>query len=471
MRLNVSSSETFQDSLVDELRAISTGLVYEPVGTGGSEAAPLEQELNVIEMILRARSGPRPPWRGGAALGVARAPRPSRERALLSALRQGTLDPLRGRAVTRAEPGLDERAARAILARVVSIDRAARAAIRRIERNRRFRDTPMPTGSTLYESVDEPALVRLHALQRRSRRAAVAIRRGLSQAADGPPPAVGGGREAGRFGTLAAGRREVGGFGVFTPARRGGQADGFGRMQGSGRIGTFGRAGPGQLARAILGPKPEGVVRPLSALYERWVMVRVVEALRAAGLEGGSIHDALIRDERKGDWRDFDDDAAVTLGATANRIVRVRFEPWIHSRNVAVMRGDGLYRSGDAPHSWRPDMVLQIEDAARAARQAWSSGVPVVRAVIIIDAKLAPVLRMTHWQQVQKYRFIRASANDARVVRHVYIASPRGKTALPPDAATGSDSPEVLTLSPEPASRDETAASLERLAGSVRALL
>lgn len=119
MRSSGSSSETFHDSLVDELRAISTGLVYEPVGTGGSEAAPLEHELNMIEAVLRARRGPRPAGQFPT-LDRTSVARPSRERLLLAALQQPAGGPSRGRPAARtarAGSGLDERSARAMLDR------------------------------------------------------------------------------------------------------------------------------------------------------------------------------------------------------------------------------------------------------------------------------------------------------------------------------------------------------------------
>lgn len=476
MPSSASSSDTFLATLVDELRAISDGLVYEPVGTGGAESAPLERELRVIESALQARRHAPIATRGALRL--------SRERALLRALERADENapgsgPATGRgswlrapslsehrvgpgssfgtphlsvaeagraprsamgsrrpALLRA-PDLDERSARAMLARANAIDRDTRAAIRRIERNRRFRDTPMPTGSTLYQSVDEPALARLRDLQHRSQRVAAELRRRFAE---------------GAFSGTATGGWAVRPRQPLRETTRASRAD-----------------SPYPAASGT--PRPQGVPRPLSALYERWVMLRVVEALRDAGLEGGSMHDALIRDERKGYWRDFDDEAAVTFTGTQDRIVRVRFEPWIHPRNVAIMQGEGLYRAGDALHSWRPDIVIQIDDAARPALEHRGVGLPAVRACIIIDAKLAPVLRMTHWQQVQKYRFVRASANDARVVRNLFIASPAGRTQLPPEASTDAASPEILVLSPQPARRAETAAALRRLAANVLALL
>ncbi len=237
----------------------------------------------------------------------------------------------------------------ATLARLREMAAAARGAIRSIERNRRYRDVPTAQGApTLYQAHDVPR--------------STALRQALKGAQ-----------------SLAHHLRNL----PALPAARA----------------TLARE-PASHARAEL---------PLSALYERWVYLRLIRAFQQ-GMAGPPAAHATLGDL----------ELAEAEGAefhANDRTVRIRFEPWILSREVAIASGHALYRAGAVTHAWRPDTVIQIEEGVRA-------GIPVVRDVYIIDAKLAASPRDEVWDQVAKYRHIRASTNDERVVRMIALALP-----------------------------------------------
>ncbi|MEX2285267.1 MAG: hypothetical protein WEE89_22470 [Gemmatimonadota bacterium] len=147
---------------------------------------------------------------------------------------------------------------------------------------------------------------------------------------------------------------------------------------------------------------------PLSMLYERWVYLQLVGALQSRLQAAGE--PAL----------------SVELEAAAfvvhDSVIRIRLEPWIPVRELAIAGGHALYRAGAATHPWRPDVIIQIERGARA-------GIPIVEHAYVIDAKLASSSRDAIWEQVVKYRYICAAIDDRRVVRTIALALPTSRPA------------------------------------------
>src|SRR5688572_2235227 len=201
-------AQPWHRALVDELRDVSTGLVYDIAGAEGAAPSPLLAELRVVEAALRSAE---------QSLDVK--PMRVREdaRGIETLLWRGTRAlPMRA----TAPPIHARRSRRELRQRVDELAASAHTAIRAIERNRRYRDTPMSTGASLYQSSDLPRLRELQRVERAARALAVRI-------AQLPASAV-----------------------VALPRLAGGEA-----------------------AQAL---------RPLAALYERWVFLQIVRAFHGS---------------------------------------------------------------------------------------------------------------------------------------------------------------------------------------------
>jgi hypothetical protein len=322
-------------ALVDELRDVSTGLVYDVAGAEGTAPSPLLAELRVLERALHD------------AEHTARS-RPARVRAdargLATLLTRGE-NAVRAKA-TRAPAG-GQRSLRELRQRIDELAASAHAAIRTIERNRRYRDTPMTGTASLYQISDLPRLRELQRAQRTARALAARIAR--------------------------------------LPANA---------------MVTLPRTYTGEAAQAL---------RPLAALYERWVFLQIVHAFH--GSLDSSVVAALLR------GGDFDERTEYVRTLRGERSIRIRFEPWILTRELAVTGGHGVYRRAGVAHAWRPDILITMERGVRA-------GIPIVTGAWVIDAKLATAARRELWDQVLKYSEMCASIDDARVVRSIGLALP-----------------------------------------------
>jgi hypothetical protein len=336
-------------ALVADLAALSTGLVHDPVAASAA-TSPLMVELRALDAALRSAASTRqqPHRPAGAA----------EARALATAL--GSRHP-RGRpAGTPAVPGaaahdgFTAHGKRQLRQRIRDVAAIAHAAARSIERNRRYRDTPMSTGASLYQAQDVPRLEALQVLIRAAR--ALAARAALL-----PDDAI-----------------------VLLPARR-----------------------------SVLAP---GSRRPLSALYERWVFFEIVRALH--GPLDDAVLQSLLGGPRAGIGGDIAERAHYVRTRPDGRTIRVRFEPWVVTRELAIAGGHGVYRSAAIAHAWRPDVLIQVEAGSG------STDVPVVTDVWAVDAKLASAPRRELWEQVLKYGDIRAAIDDSPVVRSIALALP-----------------------------------------------
>ena len=328
-------AQPWHRALVDELREVSTGLVYDIAGAEGAAPSPLLAELRLLEAALRSAEQ-------SLAVRLTRVREDARgmETLLCRGTRVVPVRPI-------APPLLHaRRSARELRQRVDDLAASAHTAVRAIERNRRYRDTPMSTGASLYQSSDLPRLRELQRVQRAARALAVRI-------AHLPAHAV-----------------------VTLPR-------------------TVGEA-----AQAL---------RPLAALYERWVFLQIVRAFH------GSLDSAVTASLLSGG--DFDERTEYVRAIRGDRTVRVRFEPWILTRELAVTGGHGVYRRAGVAHAWRPDILITVEHGMRA-------GIPIVTGAWVIDAKLATAARRELWDQVLKYSGMCASIDDARVVRSIGLALP-----------------------------------------------
>jgi len=206
----------------------------------------------------------------------------------------------------------------------------------------------------------------------------------------------------------------------------------------------------------------ERAQRPISAMYERWVFLEIVRAFHGA-------LDAKVVDQLLGPGdsmaRDFDE--RTQYAATMHECtVRIRFEPWILSRELSIAFEHGLYRGAALAHAWRPDIVIQVERGTRG-------GIPVISDAWIIDAKLSAAPRRELWTQVLKYADIRASSNDTAVVRMVALALPApddGGIAFFESLPAGAPVPlRVLPLLPGQRTRSGAAALASLVAAVISA--
>lgn len=332
-------AQPWHRAMIAELEAVSPGLVFDPVGAGGISESPLYQELRALEAVLREAEA------GDASRAI---PLRITTRNLAARTRLPPRRPSRAPSASR-EPVPN--AIRDFRGRISRIIATAEAAIRSIERSRRYRDTPTAKQSTLYADVDVP---RLEALQKIVRAA-----RMLTARASSLPDST---------------RLRVPRVSLLTQ-----------RAQ-----------------------------RPISAMYERWVFLEIVRAFH--GTLDGHIIEQLLGPGESATVRDFDERTQY-VATMHNCTLRIRFEPWIPIRELSIAFEHGLYRGPALAHAWRPDIVIQVERGTRA-------GIPVVSDAWIIDAKLATAPRRDLWSQVLKYADIRASSNDASVVRMIALALP-----------------------------------------------
>jgi hypothetical protein len=400
-----SRSDELRLALTDTLLPISPGLVYDPVSSG-ADPAPLEIELRQIETALRESD--RVALRRD--IGPIDRPRP---RDLVRGLQRGSIAARYGPRflLTRIAP-LSVPEVEAMLHRARALQRDAEIAIHRVERNRRFRDVPMVGHATLYQQIDAPRLVRLRDIRTRAGRMAIRLEETVHHA---------------------------------QPA------------------GAERRIAPGRATRDVTARL--SAARTLPELYERWLMLQIVKTIALSGFRGGTVHDALAATGSEY-LADFDSDAPVRFDAGPGRSLAVYFEPWVHPRDVAVASRAALYRPGAGLHSWRPDLIVQVESTTMAGHM------PVVSAAIVIDAKATAVVGLEHWHQVDKYRDIRACHSDERVVHYVCIATPGRLAAAPAELVHGSGIvPELLRLSPLAEDAAVTHAELERVLGLMEPLL
>lgn len=158
--------------------------------------------------------------------------------------------------------------------------------------------------------------------------------------------------------------------------------------------------------------------KPMWRMYEQWVFLQLAAALEAAGLRPRS-HESLFR--RLGAQRftvDLRRGTQLSFAAPDGRMVRIRYEPWIFSQDLARRHGDTVFhgREGQAP--WSPDVLIEVFPPPRRGL------VPVPALAIAIDAKYTRRVAEHHWQQTAKYQMIRATATGEPIVRQVWVATP-----------------------------------------------
>jgi hypothetical protein len=157
-------------------------------------------------------------------------------------------------------------------------------------------------------------------------------------------------------------------------------------------------------------------LKATSRLYEQWVFLQICAALQSTGLKGESPEQIVTRIERSRRFvLDLQRGTSVTYATSDARLVRVRYEPYVFGRIFAVRHGHSVYRGvrGDTP--WSPDVLIEVLSGLEPPR---------VEYAVVIDAKYARQITDRHWEGINKYRQIRATADDRQIVRQLWLVWP-----------------------------------------------
>lgn len=168
------------------------------------------------------------------------------------------------------------------------------------------------------------------------------------------------------------------------------------------------------------------LLKPTWRMYEQWVLLQLLAALREAGLRCDSPEQLVRRIGRARFTLDFERGTAFVHYAADGRMLRVRYEPWIPDRRNARATGDSVYRPGGSL-DWSPDLLIEVNspdpDPARHA--------PIDYAVVI-DAKYSERLREEQWEGARKYFEIHDAVNRRPIVRQVWLAHPGTRERIAP---------------------------------------
>lgn len=276
----------------------------------------------------------------------------------------------------------------------------AEAQSRLIERDRPFRDMSVD-GESLYETVDLPRIRRLQSAAHRAHALRTRMHEARKAAFLRDVPSIPGPMRSPVFQHVPAYRRFRDAAIHFTRA-----------------------------TAVILSEGEEEQLKSTSRMYEQWVLLQILAALRESGLraEGGARLIRVIGRQRF--TLDIERGAHVEFRSRDGRIVAVRYEPWILPRDSARARSDTVYRGREGSVPWSPDILIEVlkDDAA--------IGVPnTVEYGIVVDAKYSRRLQESQWQSARKYLEIKSTRTDRQVVFQSWLVFPgRGDAISFPDS-------------------------------------
>jgi hypothetical protein len=261
---------------------------------------------------------------------------------------------------------------------------------RAMERDRRFRDQRVRDGPTLYELEDVPRLNRLrHAAHR-----ALALERSVQRSQslsflEGVRPVLAL-PETPIFTHVAAYRRLL-----RTMVR-------------------YLRS-----SVLLLDTGAEERLKATSRMYEQWVFLQILSALHHAGLRCGGTEGILRQVTVDRFTLDIDRGAELMFEGRDGRRLKVRYEPWILSRDEARARGDSVYQGRARAAPWCPDILVEVGAMSNGATPGF-----VVEYAFVIDAKYTRRLKPAAWYDTEKYREIRSATDRRQVVKQIWLAYP-----------------------------------------------
>jgi hypothetical protein len=168
---------------------------------------------------------------------------------------------------------------------------------------------------------------------------------------------------------------------------------------------------------AILEEGDDERTKSTSRMYEQWVFIQTLAALRECGLSPMS-HEGLLSPAARHRFTiDIEHDTRVSFRCADGRILTARYEPWIHPEPIARQRGDTVYRGRGGEASWCPDILIEVLDTRREA--------VTVDYALVIDAKYSAHITDIHKDRVRKYNSVRRVGDGTQIVKQVWLAHPR----------------------------------------------
>jgi hypothetical protein len=420
------------EAMFEDLRAVSVGLVFDLLsksrlklslsGVGCISSRPASADLMVLERLWSSVSYTLQQIAVQPMAGL----RLVRERRLcwgserlgrisLRELTSAGIDPRRSNA-PRPFSAVRERVAetfdvpehRIILGflkflrqRVSDCEVRAEKHVAGIERERPFRDIEQPDGSNLFRDFDWPKIERLRVA----------------------------GRKAGELGDRIRSAEQLGFLRGLRGELRVPQSPIFANVLPYRRF----RDEMLRYLNASVAILDEGIeerAKSTSRMYEQWVFLQLIAALRACGLSPIGQEGLLTRWTRDRFTIDLERGTRVSFGCPDGRILNVRYEPWIHPSSLARSLHDTVYRGRSGENSWRPDMLIEVmadsDDRTQPLRVDYA---------VVVDAKYTVRITARHQDEVRKYSEIRRTADDRPVVKQVWLAHPSNCGIVPWDQA------------------------------------
>lgn len=265
---------------------------------------------------------------------------------------------------------------------------SARKHLQAIEDERKHRDVQVNGGPTLYDIEDRPRIERLRAAERRAH------------------------DQLERASSLARSHflRDV------RPSLEIHRGDAF---QGSGAYRAALRTVRLFLLRHTSwfeGEHRSLVAKLTSRLFEQWCFLRVVDGLRAAGLELAEWDESLRESLRSRFLIDFDRGLKFEGQLSPVLRLRVRYEPWVRGEESAARAGETICRIDATDVAWCPDIVIEC---LKRTASGWE---PVYG--IVLDSKYTSRVRSQHWNATRKYLQIRSVASRRQVMKQLWLISP-----------------------------------------------
>jgi hypothetical protein len=181
---------------------------------------------------------------------------------------------------------------------------------------------------------------------------------------------------------------------------------------------------------AILDEGVEERTKSTSRMFEQWVFLQTLAAIRACGMAPMDQDGLLTRSRHHRFTIDLERGTRVSFHCPDGRSLSVRYEPWIHPSALAKSLHETVYRGKTGENSWSPDVLIEIfdgsADRSRPARLEYA---------LIIDAKYTNRITQRHQDGVLKYNEIRSTGDDRPVVKQVWLAYPSDGGITPWDEA------------------------------------
>jgi hypothetical protein len=173
-------------------------------------------------------------------------------------------------------------------------------------------------------------------------------------------------------------------------------------------------------------------IKSTSRMYEQWVFLQIAAAMREAGLVCNSFEGLLTRTRSYRYTLDLERNTAIVYRAPGDRVVRLRYEPYIFPLAEASDRGDMLYRGVAGETPWTPDVLIEV-----FPRDSDSRRKPDLEYALVLDAKYSRRITADHWSDTSKYLQIRSIHDNRPVVKQLWLVYPGQGAPVCRDPAVG----------------------------------